>query len=61
MTAEKVRTLVELRADDGTLVPVGAKGEVIGHAGERLVVKFVDQETDTSQTAECERWEVRRA
>ncbi len=52
----RVRSLVELRADDGWLIPAGSSGMVVGHQGDKLVVAF-DLE-DASATAMP--WEVRR-
>lgn len=56
---QRVRTLVELLADSGRAIPSNARGEVIGFAGQRLVVSFHDPDTDTTETVEAERWELR--
>ena len=55
----RVRSLVELLSDTGTLIPKGSRGMVVGNAGERPVVDFEDPETGDHVTAECWRWEVR--
>lgn len=55
-----VATLVDLIDDSGQIIPIGSRATVIAYAGDRLVISVFDWETDTRQTAECERWEVRR-
>jgi len=55
-----VRTLVELLADDGSLLPIGTTATVIGHSGDRLVLEVHDWETDARIGAECDVWEVLR-
>lgn len=55
----RIRSVVDLMADSGREVPEGSKGVVIGFAGERLVVRFDDPDTDTSETAVAEVWELR--
>lgn len=57
----RIRTLVDLLTTDGSIVPIGTAGTVIGYAGERLVVSFEDRDTGETLTAECQRWEVRPA
>lgn len=57
-TLTPVRLLVEVLADDGSVLPIGTRGTVIGYAGDKLVVEFHDQETDTRTSAEVERWDV---
>ena len=58
---QRVRTLVELVASDGTLLAEGWIGHVIGYQGSKLLVDIRDQETDTSWTVTVNVWEVRRA
>lgn len=55
-----VRTLVEVVADDGSVLPAQSRGTVIGHQGDQLVVEFRDQETDTVTSAVLHVWECRK-
>lgn len=55
-----VRTLVELLADDGSLLPKGTTATVIGYAGDRLVLEVMDWESDTKLGVECEAWDLLR-
>lgn len=57
----RIRTLLELLTDDGTLLAPGWIGTVIGFEGERLVVTFEDPEHDITHQVTCNRWEVRPA
>lgn len=56
----RIRTLVDLLTDAGQIIPIGTPGEVIGFAGERLVLSFLDNETGELTTAEAQVWEVLR-
>ena len=53
-----VRLLVDLIADDGTILPSDSRAMVIGHQGDRLIVEVVD-EYGERHSATCQRWEVR--
>lgn len=53
----RVRTVIEVLADDGYLIPVGSLGMVVGHQGEKLVVAFDLEDA----TATLLPWEVLRA
>ncbi len=53
----RVRSLVELRADDGWIIPEGSLGMVVGHQGEKLVIAFDLEDA----TATALPWEVRRS
>lgn len=55
-----VRLLVELQADDGSLLPQGTTATVIGYVGDRLVLEVMDWESDTRIGVEAERWECLR-
>jgi hypothetical protein len=59
-TNDRVRTLVELLTDDGTLLAPGWVGTVIGFEGDKLIVSFEDHETGESRTATVNVWEVRK-
>ena len=59
-TNDRIRTLIELLADDRTQIPPGTPGVVIGFEGDKLIVSFEDMDTGTTRTATVNRWEVRK-
>jgi hypothetical protein len=54
----RVRTNLDLLADDGSLLPIHSLATVIGFEGERLILALEGEDED--RTVTCERWEVRR-
>lgn len=57
---DRVRAVIELLADDGTLLPIGSTGTVLGYEGSALVVEFEDHDTGETHTVTAEIWEVRK-
>jgi len=55
-----VRTTIDLRADDGSIVPAGTVAMVVGSVDARLVVDFDDHDTGERITATAEPWELMR-
>lgn len=53
-----VRTLTDLLASDGSVIPIGTTVRVIAYQGEQLVVDWFDLETDSHVTAIAERWDL---
>lgn len=56
----RVRTIVDLRATDHSLVPSHSIGHVYGHRGELLLVE-VEDAFGQSRTIECQAAQVRPA
>lgn len=56
----RVRTLIELLAEDGTVIPIGSNGTVIGHEGEKLVIAVEDRATGETRNVIAEVWECLR-
>lgn len=55
-----VRTLLELLADDDSIVPVGTTGHVLGFEGDRVIVVFSDGDTGEPVTFTAAPWELLR-
>lgn len=60
-TGAAARTLVDLLADDESIIPAGSVVRVIGHEGQQPVVDLEDFDTGEHVTATCQPWELRPA
>ena len=56
-TGTTVRTVIDLLASDGSILPIGSIATVIGSVDDRFVIVAQDHDTGEPITAEAHCWE----